>query len=218
MKSELNLNWLKSISVEHNQLILKEYRYLVHRFTLWMGLTISKTENEVVRQLILPNFVEESGSINGAKSHLKMLDDLIHSVGIEKPVEYTPSAETKRIEQTFYSIYDEGDTYKSLCVLGPSTEAISHQFLQPLSDITLKNFPKADTAYFDTHLSEVEDEHAIAIEKAISIMEEQDLSLILNKGNFINLGFNLHREFWKNIEQICESQTSSNRKDGIVLC
>lgn len=209
MKNELQLEWLLFVSKEQNKFILKEYRYLVHRFAMWMGLTISKTENEIVRQLILPNFVEESGTIEGVKSHLKMFDDLLESVGINVLENYTPSKMTKEVENNFFTIFDNFNTYKALCVLGPSTEAISHQFLIPLQEITLKNFPNADKEYLDIHLSEVEKEHAIAIEKAIENMEQTEKNLSKNKQEYIDIGFNLHKTFWDNLK--VEIIKSTNR-------
>ena len=200
MTNKLNLNWLENISIEKNQFILNEYRYLVHRFTQWMGLTISKTQNETVRQLILPNFVEESGTIEGTKSHLKMLDNLFLSTGIKDYLNYKPTKKTKKIEESFYNTFDSNNTYKSLCVLGPSTEALSEQFLIPLMSVTLKHFPNADREYFEIHLSELEDEHAISIDKAIADMELKDNSLQKNKSEFIEFGFDLHKQFWTNLE------------------
>lgn len=216
MRKRINLSWIENISLEENRLVLQEYRYLVHRFVQWMGLTISKSDNETVRQLLLPNFVEECGIIGKSKSHLKLLDELLESIDITSISSYIPSTMTVQIENAFYNTYDEGNTYKSLCVLGPATEAISSHFLLPLKEITLKNFPDAETEYFDIHLSEEEDKHAIDINTAISVMESIDVHFKHKKSEYVHFGISLHKSFWEHMESITSQIKIQNRKASAI--
>lgn len=199
--AKIEVDWLANLNKDELKMVLLEYRYLVHRFTPWIGLLISKTNIDKVRQLLMPNFVEESGcSRESNVPHLTLLDNLLKSVGIEYPENYTPTENTFKTEKWFYNLFDSGNTYKGLCVIGPATEAISHQFLMPLKDGICTNFATADMTYFDVHLSELEDEHAKSIDDAIDYFETLDKSAITFKTEFIQEGIKTHSKFWKSIK------------------
>lgn len=197
---ELQLNWLTKLSSNELKITLLEYRYLVHRFTPWLGLLIAKSKNEKVRQLLLPNLIEESGSIEGELSHLSILDNLLKSCHIQDPSVYQATKETILTETWFYSLFNSGNTYKGLCVIGPATEAISHQFLLPMYEAVKANWPYADMTYFDIHLSEIEDEHAKQIESAIQEMEVASKSIIKTRNRYVMEGIEKHSSFWNNLQ------------------
>jgi len=202
MKTDFKLEWLAKCSKPSLGNILLEYRYLVHRFTPWLGLLISKTKYEKVRHLLLPNFIEESGDLNDNISHLQMLDNFILSSGIKNPDLYIPLKSTVVIEKWFYDLFDSGKTYEGLCVIGPSTEEISEQFLKPLlhSVRLLFSEKEIDYTYFDAHLSEMEVEHARCIEEAIRYMENIDKQLKSGKTHWVNEGLKKHIEFWNSMK------------------
>jgi len=196
---EFQLNWLTKLNSEELKLVLLEYRYLVHRFTPWLGLLVAKSKSEKVRQLLLPNLIEESGNIKGELSHLSILDNLLKSCQIQDPSVYKATNKTILTEKWFYSLFNSGNTYKGLCVIGPATEAISHQFLLPLYEAVKANCPYADMTYFDIHLSEIEDEHAKQIEFAIQEMQATKKSIIKKRNRYIIEGIEKHSSFWNNL-------------------
>lgn len=204
VKRKLEVGWLSELDSFAFQKVLCEYRYLVHRFTPWLGLIISKTDEERVRQLLLPNFVEESGSIGGTISHLKMLDNFLLSCGIQRPDEYRALQSTIETEQWFYNLFDSGNTYASLCAIGPSTEEISGQFLQPMLEATKIIFgeSKVDFTYFDAHLSEMEVEHVRCIQEAIDFMEGKNPLLKNDSEKWINESIRRHSFFWDSLKEI----------------
>ena len=94
MKSKIKAEWLENESRENLQVILSEYRFLVHRFMQWIGFTFGKSNNERVRQLLLHNIIDECGQIGGEPSHLSFLDDSLASCGVVVSENYSPLPST----------------------------------------------------------------------------------------------------------------------------
>jgi pyrroloquinoline quinone (PQQ) biosynthesis protein C len=160
---------------------------------------MARTNNQRIRQLLLTNLYEECG-LKEEDSHVSLLEKTIKSVGIKTiPETYTPFIFTRQLEEWFYNTYDSYDTYKSLCVLGPATEAISAQFLLPFKNAVLKVFNERDVSveYFEIHLSETEAKHADNCEEALSLLEKEDKSLCLLRDQYTNEGIEIHNKFWK---------------------
>ena len=186
--------------------ILQEYRYLVHRFPQWLALVIGRSEHQRVWQWLLPNLVEECGSLDGEPSHLALLDRTLASCGVTGMEQYHATDETRAAENWFYGVFAERDTYESLCVLGPGTEAISQTFLQPLEECLRRELggDNLDLEYFAAHRTEVEAQHAEHIEAAIQYLEEQAETEVREKmhaarATWTQAGIDAHAKFWADL-------------------
>jgi pyrroloquinoline quinone (PQQ) biosynthesis protein C len=202
MNINFNLEWLSNLDEVQMHRLLLEYRFLVRRFVSWVALIIARTDNNKIRQLLIKNILEECGE-NEENSHIFLLDKTILSTGYKlDPRLHIPYLTTKEIEHFFYSTFNSKDVYKSLCVLGPATEAISSEFLSPFKKalITVFNEQKIETKYFDLHLSEIEKEHAASCEKALQIMELEDRNLFLKKHDYVESGIKQHQLFWEQLK------------------
>jgi len=202
MSKKLFLNSIESKSINS---ILCEYYNLVKRFPQWFALTIALTEDEIIRKLLLPNLVEETGDLDKNPSHLQFLKNLLNSCEIDYN-HYSPSEKTREIESWFYTLFASDDTYKKLCVLGPATERFSQSFLDPLEEAVRDNFKSknVDYTYFDEHRPEVEVHHADDLDKAIKHFEDSYLSIPQSEINilrekYVSEGIAKHSEFWENL-------------------
>lgn len=172
---EIHADWLEMESRDNLKFILAEYRFLVGRFVQWLGFTFGKSSDEQIRQLLLHNLVEECGQIGGPRSHLRLLDDCLSSLGISSLNDYTPLQSTRRAEGWFFDTFSNHACHTCLCVLGPGTERVSQQFLKPLEAAIRQAFARdtVDYTYFDVHREEVEAFHALDIDKAIMLIEDR---------------------------------------------
>lgn len=198
MNEYFQLEWLMGLNKAQMQRVLLEYRFYVRRFVPWVALIMARTSSLKIRQLLITNLYEECG-LYVEDSHVSLLDKTIKSVGIEiSPEFHKPYLFTQDLEEWFYDTYNNYNTYKSLCVLGPATEAISAQFLLPFKNAILHVFNDRNICieYFDIHLSEVEANHAINCEEALSLMENEDKSLRLLREQFTLEGIEAHNKFW----------------------
>jgi|ERR1039458_334383 pyrroloquinoline quinone (PQQ) biosynthesis protein C len=208
MKKQIKAQWLENESRENLQFILAEYRFLVHRFMQWIGLTFGKSSNERVRQLLLHNIIDECGRIGGDPSHLSYLDDCLASCGVVASEHYKPRPSTRRIEKWFFDVYQHRDCHVCLSVLGPGTESISQQFLKPLEAGLRHAFAgqKVDYKYFDVHRPEVEIAHAEDIAKALAIVEQSTESAVRKKFekeriHWAEQAIAHHAEFWTSLKE-----------------
>jgi pyrroloquinoline quinone (PQQ) biosynthesis protein C len=163
--------WLQTADSQTLEHCLLEYRFLVRRFTQWLAAIIARSDDQRIGQLLLDNLVDELGGLEGPPSHLQLLDALLTSCGVLNVERHRPSAETVAIEAWFLRAVREEPVLHALCVLGPGTEAISSQFLEPLERGVVRAFPdrKLDVRYFDVHRTQVEARHAEDINKAIEL-------------------------------------------------
>ena len=168
MNKIIDAEWLLNINKENLTSLLLEFRYYFKRFSPSLALIIGNAEDEYVRQLIMPNLIEECGELNGSDSHLRQLDNLLISCGIVHYENHKPMDSTYINEKWFFELYKGSNTYSSLCALGPATEAISGNFLFIMKEAVLKTFNdlSPNVTYFDSHLSEMEDLHVENIMKA----------------------------------------------------
>lgn len=194
----IDVSWLEKADEESVKRVLLEYRYFVKRFPSWLALTIAKSEEMTIKQLLMPNLTEECGEIKGQVSHLKMLDNFLEGCGIEDIESYQPSKTTKEMENWFFNLFDKGNTFKSLCTLGPATEEISNQFLIPLMNASKRVFSnkQLDFTYFDIHLSEVEEHHSKAIQEGIEFLETMKPIFQRKKTIYISEAVEKHKLFW----------------------
>lgn len=209
----IDVSWLRGCSGQSIPSILQEYRYFVHRFPQWLALTIGRATQERVRQLLLPNLVEECGSFDGAPSHLALLDRTLASCDIRDVEAYVPTKETRASEAWFYRACSEERAYASLCVLGPGTEAISHSFLDPLEDCVRHAYAgrDLDLEYFAVHKTEVEAKHAEQIEEAIQVLEaeadsETKAAMKAERARWSQAGIDAHAKFWSDLHRHLQSQ------------
>ncbi|MCI0557411.1 MAG: iron-containing redox enzyme family protein [Nitrososphaera sp.] len=200
--------WLKTASLQALTFSLLEYRYLVRRFPQWLALCIGRSENERVRRLLLPNLIEELGGCGNAPSHLTLLDRTIESCGITDAREHAPTEETFKIEGWFFAVFSEQPIYNALCVLGPGTEAISSQFLEPLEEGLMRASPTRllNLDYFAAHRTEMEEQHSLHIEQTIRFLEEiaseeKQVSLASERRRWISAGLEAHNSFWKHLKR-----------------
>lgn len=209
MSSFVDTSWLADLAPECMGTVMLEYRFLVRRFPQWLLLTAGRCEDEYVRQLLLPNIVEECGLVGEVPSHLELLDRCCYSLGLSGPSFYRPSIETRDLEAWFYEIFLRRDVYRCLCVLGPGTEAISEYFLLPLERGIKRLYPEEsiDLRYFAAHKAEVEGEHAEDIERALAYLEgkasQNELaSLGRIRERWARAGLMAHSRFWANVKSI----------------
>ncbi len=202
----IDVEWLRDIPRRAVETVLLEYRYLVHRFPQWLALVIGRSEHERIWQWLLPNLVEECGSLDGEPSHLALLDRTMASFGVAGVEQYHPTDETRAAENWFYDVFAEQNTYESLCVLGPGTEAISQTFLQPLEECLRRKLggDNLDLAYFAAHRTEVEAQHAEHIDAAIQYLEEQAETKDREKmhaarATWTQAGIDAHAKFWADL-------------------
>lgn len=201
---KIEASWVAGLSEDGLRFVLPEYRYLVHRFPQWIALTVGRCDIERVRQLLLPNLLDETGTIDGAPSHLSLLDRLIRSCGLGDPGSHLPTQATQDTEDWFFSAFSERGTYECLCVLGPATESISDQFLNPLERAIRRVFTdrELDLTYFDEHRPEVEAEHAEQLNEAIRYYENQadDAECLgARQDEWVSAGVSAHSRFWDSL-------------------
>ena len=194
--------WLKELNKEEIIRVLVEYQYLVRRFNHWFVLTIGKADNQKIRELLIPNLLDEVGDSHIKTPHTRLLENVI--IGIAgKYFKIPVSKDTKQIEQKFYNLFDNGSLYQCLCALGPATECISYQFLEPMESSIKKNFgDSVDYAYFDEHRPEKEAQHSMDLLDAIKVYEAENPKSpeLKDKDSLILQGVELHNEFWMNLK------------------
>ncbi|HEX6372500.1 MAG TPA: iron-containing redox enzyme family protein [Longimicrobium sp.] len=197
--SRIDAEWLSGLEEWELGAVVLNYRYFVHRFPQWLALTIGNSSDERVRQLLLPNLVEEAGTFQGAPSHLNLLDALIVSCGCELD-EFTPLDSTIQSEQWFYDVTHDGITEYALAALGPGTEDVSQDFLVPFETAIRSIYGiRADYRYFDAHRPSVEEHHGNDIRLALSLLEGSSN----DPANFTNRvrtaasnAIHTHQTFW----------------------
>ena len=205
--NKVSNDWV--INCEKRQIVITlfEYAYLIKRFPQWFALLIGRIENQDIRQLLLPNLVDESGSFKGDPSHKDYVNSLIKSINYDI-TEYTTSIKTIELEDWFFNLFYKGDLYKCLCVLGPATESVSYQFLNPLEEAIKKCFSdkNVDYTYFEVHRPEIEIKHAKDLNAAIKIYENLCFDSDINgiKSGYIEEGISKHQEFWDNLKKSFE--------------
>jgi len=195
----IDAKWLMECDKELIAAALMEYELIQRKFVPWICQIMANAENEKVRQLLLPNLIEESGSFGRQNSHhdlyLKMLER--NKINVQN---HTFDQLTLNTEKNFTKIFKSNNTYRSLCVVGPGIEAISADFLYPMYQGVLRNFGNSRSLiYFTLHLSEMEDNHANCIEKAMKIMENENPKLLKKKDKYINEGIEIFKVFWVNL-------------------
>lgn len=212
---EIQAAWLENQSRDNLKFILAEYRFLVGRFVQWLGLTLGKSSDERIRQLLLHNLIEECGQIGGARSHLSLLDDCLASCGIIPVIDYKPLRSTICAEHWFFSTFSNQDCHTCLSVLGPGTECISQQFLKPLEIGIRQAFgcESVNYSYFDVHRAEVEIFHAQDINRAIELIEADcDLDEIkrLKRSRYYwsNEAISQHDVFWTSLRNVLHTEPS----------
>lgn len=199
----IKVEWLATAERSKILSCLVEYRYLVGRFPQWLALAIGNSEDEDVRQLLLPNLIKEIGS-PGSPSHLSLLDDCIRSCGIAYDREYAPRRSTRAIEGWFFGTFAGSDAFRALCVLGPGTEAISSSFLVPLSEGLTQAFTgiPLDMRYFEVHTADNEDEDARMIEEALSFLQERSpIDLAVERESVVRAAIAKHQQFWDSLRE-----------------
>ena len=221
MSRVIDADWVSELSAAAIRQVLLEYRFLVHRFPQWLLLVAGRCEDERVRQLLIPNIVEECGEIAGALSHLSLLDLCLSSLGVKNHYDYSVSDETRNIEGWFYRVFLTETVYRSLCVLGPGTEAISEEFLWPLERAVRRNFDGVDLRYFDAHRPAVEGDHAEAIEAALLYYEEKATSeeihsLSCTREEWTRKGQGAHAYFWEALKDRVHSGSGRGSFSGKV--
>jgi pyrroloquinoline quinone (PQQ) biosynthesis protein C len=200
----ITVNWIEN--KDQIERILYEYKILVKRFPQWFALLIGRIDNQKIRQLLLPNLVDEAGKYQKESSHQDYLNSLMKSLGLENE-EFKISNETLKIEHWFFNLFYSGDLYKCLCVLGPATESVSFQFLNPLEEAIKANYPgkNIDYTYFEVHRPDIEIKHAKDLALAMEIYEK------IHFGNFsfkelreknIQEGLIQHQKFWDNLRKV----------------
>lgn len=213
----INAAWLKTAPPQALTFSLLEYRYLVRRFPQWLALTIGRSEHERVRRLLLPNLTEELGGCGNEPSHLMLLDKTIESCAITGANEHSTTDTTRKIEAWFFSVFSEQPVYNALCVLGPGTEAISSEFLDPLEEGLKCAFSSRslDLEYFAVHRTEMEAQHTEYIDHAIRFLEEitpeqKRPSLAKEHGRWSNMGIEAHNLFWKHLKRAIQVNSSED--------
>jgi len=208
----MDTKWLNRVPDVVLRDVLVEYRYLVRRFPQWIALTIGRSEDNEIRQLLMPNLVEECGSQN-RPSHLEMLDRCLTSCGIVLDRQREPFKTTKAIEAWFYSIFATESTLASLCVLGPGTEAISQEFLIPLETGLRNAFRTVDVdfSYFEAHRTTLEEQHAKNIQAAMTRLENLENQSAAERDTWIRAAIDAHADFWTFLKvQLINRQEISN--------
>ena len=205
--ASITAHWVNSCSRQSLEVVLAEYRYLVRRFPQWLSLTIGRCEDEKVRQLLVPNLVEECGVWNDRASHLSLLDQCLRTCGVPVASTYAPLKSTQEAERWFFDVFSNEPTYVQLCVLGPGTEAVSQCFLKPLEQGLRNGFPEStvDFSYFEAHKTEMEEIHVRNIEEAITHIEQLDhraqpTRRDTMKAKWIALGIHAHQTFWDGLK------------------
>ncbi|MBX3291547.1 MAG: iron-containing redox enzyme family protein [Acidobacteria bacterium] len=199
-KPMLDVRWLANVERSQLDRVLLEYELISRSFVPWLLHVMANAKDEAVRQLVMPNLLEENGEFGKNNSHhalyLKMLDSLGLKYGTFRHANFTIDA-----EEAFRTIFRGEDTYRSLCVLGPAIEAISSDFLGPMYDRVKQYYGDAPRhmIYFPLHLCEMEDEHAKCIEQALSILEAKNPRLAKNRSKFVKEGIKIFQEFWNNM-------------------
>lgn len=192
------VDWLTKLSGDGLQMTLQEYRYFVHRFPLWLGLAAIRAPEHRVRELLLPNLLEEAGH-RGPGEHLLLLDRCLASCGIQPNPLHAPLPSTSTAEAWFFGLCASGDVYGALCALGPGTESVSSQFLVPLEQAIRSVFRgrTIDYTYFDTHREEVEGGHARDLLDAIRLLEG---SSGRSGERWVGAAVENHRLFWDGVK------------------
>lgn len=211
MLEGLRIDWLREATPVCLAFVLREYRYLVHRFPLWLALVFARAQREEVREALRKNLYDEVG-VPPTSSHLQLLDACLLSCGVAWGGSEAVSRETRRIEEWFVGVCGRESSYRALCVLGPGTEAVSEAFLLPLEDAIMGAFHdhEIDLRYFYIHRKEVDAEHARSIEAAMAVIEadavgtDQLTLLIEERKTWVEATMAKHRAFWENVHR--ESQ------------
>lgn len=195
----LDVKWLNNVQKETLIKVLLEYNLIQKNFVPWLCHIMANTENERIRQLLLPNLIEECGDFRKKNSHndlyLRMLKFNNINVANHKYSKLTIETEKK-----YTKLFSSKNTYRSLCAIGPGIEAVSSDFILPMY-IAVKNIfgESKHMIYFTLHLSEMEDEHADCIEDAMRIMEKDNPKLLDKREAYIKEGIEVFRNFWDNL-------------------
>jgi pyrroloquinoline quinone (PQQ) biosynthesis protein C len=201
----LDVSWLKSLDKGGLDRVLLEYELISRNFVPWLLFVMANAEDERVRNLLLPNLNEECGEPRKNNSHHALYLRMIKSFGLQ-PEDHSHAPSTVRAEKSFRDIFRGGDTYRSLCVIGPAMEAISSDFLTPMYEGVKKHHGESKhLIYFTLHLSEMEDEHAGSIERAISLMEEKCPGLKGKKSEHTQEGITIFEAFWGDLKKIVQT-------------
>lgn len=161
--------WLEGLAQAEMRTILREYGYLIHRFTQFIALVIGHAENAEVRRLLLPNLIDEIGDDRDNLAHVNLFEICAASCGLQTASnEILPS--TQEIEDWFFSVFNSADTARSLAVLGPGTEEIAQSFLVPMELGLIRAFDSVDLRYFEVHRPQFETMHIGDIRQAIHIL------------------------------------------------
>jgi len=197
------LSWIADCKKQEFETIIREYGYFIHRFTQFIALLIGHTGDEKVRSLLLPNLVDEVGNDTDDPSHVFLYQRFAKDCGVTLQWEGISST-SKAVEEWFYQTFNSEDTLRALCALGPGTEEISHWFLGPMEEATIKHFPTANLAYFDVHRAAVEENHINDIRSGISVLKnrDSDQSIFEEKvQRFSHEAIQQHLLFWENLHQ-----------------
>lgn len=201
--------WLSGTHRAELAVVMLNYRYFVHRFPQWLALVIGNSLDERVRQLLIPNLIEEAGTYRDVPSHLSLLNSLMVSCGWDA-TSLTPIPATVECEQWFFNTMRESSTECALAALGPGTEDISQDFLQPLETAIRTHYgDSADYAYFDAHRPEVEGLHGDDIRNALALIEEdvKDKALFHKEVSASTIAaINKHQAFWDGLRRSVDAK------------
>jgi pyrroloquinoline quinone (PQQ) biosynthesis protein C len=203
--THIDAEWLSSASEDILALALRNYRRLVHRFPQWLALTIGRSADVRVRDLLMPNLVEECGGAEPWVSHLDLLDSCLQSCGIAGDQDILPS--TCEIERWFVDVLRKEDTTRALAVLGPGTEAVAEQFLGPLERGVRGTFLalSPDLRYFDVHRPERERAHIASIDEAIRYLIDTSSAIARAEqhedvNTWAKRTVDMHSRFWASLK------------------
>lgn len=212
----IDASWIQEAPQTAVAHALLEYRYFVHRFTQWLALAIGHAEDQRIRQLVLPNLIDEQGGMDNRPSHLDLLDRCLDSCGVKRRLNHRPLASTVRAEAWFFGVCSGVDTHAALCVLGPGTESISQTFLGPLETAIRRAWPEKpiDITYFDVHRPEIEAAHANGLLDAIKLVESGApdniaRKLITTRAEWTDAAIRQHASFWNGLRrQVADGKTA----------
>lgn len=197
--SDKKLQFLQTATFSELQAICIQYRYFTAKFPDNLGILISKLPYGNLKTLIAEILSEELGEGNSDKTHLRLYDDFLVSIGIDKE-EFASAVHPANVEllKEIQELNKEKSHAFSVGLCGMGGECLCQIYLSNMYKNFIQNphiQDKKDSInwnFWTFHVGEADILHRQLVRQAITEIIDEDATLV----NDLAAGYVKAKENW----------------------
>lgn len=211
--SDEKLHYLQGASLETLQQICLQYRYFTKEFPDNLGILVAKLPYGKLKSLMAEILAEELGEGDAARTHLKLWDDFLISIGMsedvfEKSINPDNIALLKEIQQL--NVNQSAAYAIGLCGMGG--ECLCQIYLSNMHKNLIKNpyieknKKNIDWEFWQFHVGEADIIHRQMVRQAINEMVDAEPSCVEDLASGYQKAKQNWDRFWSNVYRSAMSE------------